>query len=43
MVPQMKREIKIMYHLYHPNIIKIYNHFEEEDFVYLVLENADNG
>lgn len=32
-----------MYLIDHPNIIKIYNHFEEEDFIYLVLEYASGG
>ena len=32
-----------MYSLNHPNIIKLYNHFEDDAFVYLVLEYADKG
>lgn len=36
----MKTEIKIMYGLYHPNIIKLYNHFEEDDHIYLIIEFA---
>ena len=41
MIGQIKNEIKIMYGLYHPNIIKLYNHFEENDFIYLVIEYAE--
>lgn len=38
---QTKMEIKIMYRLAHPNILKIINHFEDDDAVYLVLEYAE--
>ena len=32
-----------MYYIDHPNIIKLYNHFEEEDYIYLLLEFASGG
>ena len=31
------------YNLDHPNIIKLYNHYEEEEFIYLILECATGG
>jgi len=31
-------EIKIMYKLNHENIVKLYNHFEDSQFVYLIME-----
>lgn len=40
MVGQLKNEVKIMYKLNHPNILKIYNHFEDDRSIYLVLELA---
>ena len=43
MVDQLKREIRIMYSLSHPNIIKLFNHFEDDDNVYLILELAEGG
>jgi len=43
MVPQIKTEIKIMYGLHHPNIVALYNHFEENDFIYLIIEYAEGG
>lgn len=43
MLPKLACEIKIQYILDHENIIKLYNHFEEEDFIYLILEYADGG
>lgn len=32
-----------MYSLNHPHIIKLYNHFEDEVSIYLVLEYAGKG
>jgi serine/threonine protein kinase len=32
-----------MYTLKHPNIIKLLNHFEEENNIYLVIEFAEGG
>jgi len=40
MIEQVKTEIKIMYSLYHDNIIKLFNHFEDDNKVYLVIEFA---
>ncbi len=40
---QMKLEVRIMYSLNHPHIIKLYNHFEDEDSFYLVMEYAAKG
>ena len=31
MVQQIQNEIEIMYKLNHPRIIRLYNHFEEEE------------
>lgn len=36
----MKREITIHRELNHPNIIKLYHYFEDEEYVYLILEKA---
>ncbi len=43
LVEQMKLEVRIMYKLHHPNIIKLYNHFEDDENFYLVLELAAKG
>jgi len=40
MIEQVKTEIKIMYSLYHDNAIKLFNHFEDENKIYLVIEFA---
>lgn len=43
MIPQVQLEVDILYKLNHPNIIKLYTHFEDEESIYLVLEYADQG
>ena len=41
MQTQIRTEVKIMYELKHDNIIYLYNHFEDDDFIYLVIEFAE--
>jgi len=43
MLKQMENEVKIMYSLNHPYILKLYNHFEDDNYVYLILEFAPGG
>ena len=43
MLPQLRREIRIMYNLRHPNIISLYSHFEDNENFYLILEYAPGG
>ena len=38
MQAQINREVLIMYKLQHNNIISIYNHFEDDDHIYLIQE-----
>ncbi len=40
MVKQIQTEVRVMYNLDHPNIIKLYNHFEEDNYIYLMIEYA---
>ncbi len=40
---QMRLEVRIMYSLNHEHIIKLYNHFEDDEHFYLVLEFAPKG
>jgi serine/threonine protein kinase len=37
MLEHVRTEVKIMYCLNHPNIVKLYNHFEDEFAIYFVL------
>lgn len=32
-----------MYKLNHENIVKLYNHFEDSQFVYLIMELTEGG
>jgi len=43
MVEQVRNEIKIMYSLNHPNIVKLYSHFEDDLHISLILEFAERG
>jgi serine/threonine protein kinase len=43
MLPQLRREVRIMYSLRHPNIISLYSHFEDNENFYLILEYAPGG
>lgn len=37
LVEQIKLEVKIMYKLNHDHILKLYNHYEDDDNFYLIL------
>ena len=43
LINQLNLEISIMYQINHPNSIKLYNHFEENERIYLIMEYAPNG
>lgn len=43
MIDQMNREIEIMYRTNHPHIIKLYNHYEDDESFYLIMELASKG
>lgn len=43
MIDQMNREIEIMYKLNHPHIVKLINHFEDDDSFCLVMNYASKG
>lgn len=43
MVNQFTRELKIHYQLDHPNVIKLYSHFDDEYHVFLLMEYAEGG
>jgi aurora kinase B/aurora kinase A len=40
---QLKNEVEIMYKLHHPHIIQLETHFEDDKYVYLIIELADKG
>lgn len=43
LIEQIKLEVKIMYNLNHDNIVKLHNHYEDEDNFYLILEYCGKG
>ncbi|KAL8179568.1 UNVERIFIED_CONTAM: hypothetical protein K2H54_068408 [Gekko kuhli] len=40
---QLRREIEILCHLRHPNILQMYNYFHDRTRIYLMLEYAPRG
>ena len=38
-----RREIEIMYRVHHPNVVKLYGHFEDNTYCYFVMEYIDGG
>lgn len=42
-LPKFRDEVKIMKELEHPNIVRLYETFEDEAFVYLVMELCEGG
>ena len=43
LINQINKEISIMYNVNHPYSIKLYNHFEDNEKIYLIMELATNG
>ena len=43
MVDQINREIEIMYKVNHPHIVKLVNHYEDDDNIYLIINFASKG
>ena len=43
MMTQISNEIQISKRLEHPNIIKLYDYFDDENDIFLVLELAKGG
>ena len=42
-LPQFRREVSIMYEVEHPNIVKLYTHFEDCNSFYLLMELLEGG
>eukprot|EP01088_Endostelium_zonatum_P020101 TRINITY_DN7247_c0_g1_i2.p1 TRINITY_DN7247_c0_g1~~TRINITY_DN7247_c0_g1_i2.p1 ORF type:complete len:259 (-),score=53.01 TRINITY_DN7247_c0_g1_i2:34-810(-) len=40
---QLRREVEIQLNLHHPNVLRLYGYFHDEDRVYLILEYAGKG
>lgn len=43
LVSQLNREIEIMYKINHPHSVKLVNHFEDDEKIYMIMNYAPNG
>ena len=41
--PYFRREVEIMYRIHHPNVVKLFGHFEDNTFCYYVMEYIPKG
>ena len=41
--PYFRREIEIMYKIKHPNCVRLFGNFEDENFCYFIMEYVPNG
>ena len=42
-MPYFRREIEIMYRIHHPNVVKLYGHFEDNTYCYFIMEYIPGG
>ena len=42
-MPYFIREIEIMYRVHHPNVVKLFGHFEDNNFCYFIMEYIPGG
>ena len=40
---QFLREVQIMYKIHHPNVVKLFGHFEDNTYCYLLMEYIEGG
>ena len=41
--PYFRREIEIMYRVHHPNVVKLFGHFEDNNYCYFIMEYIEGG
>ena len=41
--PYFRREIEVMYKIHHPNVVKLYGHFEDNNYCYFIMEYIPKG
>ena len=42
-MPYFVREIDIMYRVHHPNVVKLFGHFEDNNYCYFIMEYMPGG
>ena len=41
--PYFHREIEIMYKIHHPNVVKLFGNFEDDNYCYFIMEYISKG
>jgi len=41
--PYFRREVEVMYKIHHPNVVKLYGHFEDNNYCYFLMEYIPKG
>ena len=41
--PYFRRELEVMYKIHHPNVVKLYGHFEDNNYCYFIMEYISKG
>jgi aurora kinase len=41
--PYFRRELEVMYKIHHPNVVKLFGHFEDNNFCYFIMEYINKG
>ena len=41
--PYFRRELEVMYKIHHPNVIKLFGHFEDNNYCYFIMEYISKG
>ena len=41
--PYFKREVEVMYKIHHPNVVKLFGHFEDNLYCYFIMEYISKG
>ena len=41
--PYFRREVEVMYKVHHPNVVKLFGHFEDNNYCYFIMEYISKG
>ena len=41
--PYFRREVEVMYKIHHPNVVKLFGHFEDNNYCYFIMEYIPKG
>ena len=41
--PYFRRELEVMYKIHHPNVVKLFGHFEDNNYCYFIMEYIKKG